>query len=125
MKFEQLLQVYWAKGFYFAGRMRSFNVTIDELFSELNGLGSASKFFFIKRFDYGYYKYKDEKKLLHISLNSRKVINMYLSQLTSVSNDVHELMRINAIRNYLIKNFKGKSQALGKPSHGQRTWSNA
>lgn len=26
---------------------------------------------------------------------------------------------------YLIKSFRGKAQAFGKPSRGQRTWSNA
>ena len=68
--------------------MRSFNVSIDELFYELNGLGTTSKFFFIKRFEFGYYKYKDDKSLALLPLDYRKVINMYLSQMTSVSNEI-------------------------------------
>lgn len=127
MKFEQLLQVYWAKGFYFAGRMRSFNTTIDDLFFELNGLQFKSKFLFIKRFEFGYYRYNPNKlrNLILLSLDHRKVINMYLSQMTGISNEIEDLLRYNLIRLYLIKTFKGKAQALGKPSRGQRTWSNA
>lgn len=125
MKFEQLLQVYWSKGFYFAGRMRSFNVSLDDLFFELNGLGSYAKYLFIKRFEFGPYKYKKNKILLFFPLNERKIINIYLSQMTGISNDVKELWKYNLIRIYLIKTFKGKAQAFGKPSRGQRTWSNA
>jgi len=50
---------------------------------------------------------------------------MYLSQLTSINNDINELIRYNLIRLYLIKTFRGRAQSLGKPSRGQRTWSNA
>ena len=55
----------------------------------------------------------------------RKSINILLSQISSVNNQLIELERFNLIRLYLIKSFRGKAQALGKPSRGQRTWSNA
>jgi ribosomal protein S13 len=127
MKFEQLLQVYWSKGFYFAGRMRSFQTTMDDLFLELSGLDAKSKFLFIKRFEFGYLRFHPNKNfnLSLLSLDQRKVINMYLSQMTSVTNEIETLLRYNAIRLYLIKSFRGRAQALGKPSRGQRTWSNA
>ena len=125
MKFEQLLQVYWSKGFYYAGRMRSFDLSIDELFAELGGLNFKSRFFFIKRFEFGYYKYKQNKSLFLLSLEQRKVINMYLGQMTSVNYEISELWKYNLIRLYLIRSFKGRAQALGKPARGQRTWSNA
>ena len=38
---------------------------------------------------------------------------------------VTELNKLNVVRLFLIKSFKGKAQAVGKPSRGQRTWSNA
>ena len=50
---------------------------------------------------------------------------MYFARASSVNNDVSDLLRYNFIRLYLIKTFRGKAQALGKPSRGQRTWSNA
>ena len=46
------------------------------------------------------------------------------SQMHSVNNQLPELKRANAIRLYLIKSFKGRCHALGKPVRGQRTWSN-
>ena len=33
--------------------------------------------------------------------------------------------RLNIIRLYLIKSYRGRCHALGKPTNGQRTWSNA
>jgi ribosomal protein S13 len=51
----------------------------------------------------------------------RKSINILLSQISSVNNQLIELERFNLIRLYLIKSFRGKAQALGKPSRGQRT----
>ena len=50
---------------------------------------------------------------------------MYLSQLISINNNIFELIKYNLVRLYLIKTFKGRCHALGKPAHGQRTWSNA
>lgn len=43
----------------------------------------------------------------------------------SINFQVTELNRLNVIRLFLIKTFRGKAQAFGKPSRGQRTWSNA
>lgn len=127
MKFEQLLQVYWSKGFYYAGKMRTFDFTINELFSEFKGLNNYAKYLFIKRFEFGRFRFSPNKDFNLISLPSekRKIINMYLSQMSSVSHEISLLLRYNAIRLYLIKSFRGRAQALGKPSRGQRTWSNA
>jgi ribosomal protein S13 len=52
-------------------------------------------------------------------------LNLILSQITSINSQVYELHRVNLIRLYLIKSTRGRSHALGKPSRGQRTWSNA
>jgi len=52
-------------------------------------------------------------------------LNHYYSQVASVNNTVHELRRVRIIRLYLVKSYKGYCHALGKPVHGQRTWSNA
>lgn len=50
-----------------------------------------------------------------------KAINFLLSQVGSVNNQLKEVDRFNVIRLYLIRSYRGKAQALGKPSHGQRT----
>jgi hypothetical protein len=52
-------------------------------------------------------------------------MNIILSQMTSVNHQISEIHHFNLIRLYLIKSYRGKAQAMGKPSRGQRTWSNA
>lgn len=52
-------------------------------------------------------------------------LNYYYSQVSSVNNTSWELQKLIVIRLYLIKSYKGRCHALGKPVHGQRTWSNA
>ena len=53
------------------------------------------------------------------------LLNHYYSQVSSVNNVCTDLQRFNIIRLYLIRSYKGKCHALGKPTRGQRTWSNA
>lgn len=50
-----------------------------------------------------------------------RVFNMFLAQLTSVNGDYFALLKSNLIRLYLIRSFRGRAQAIGKPSRGQRT----
>ena len=52
-------------------------------------------------------------------------LNHYYSQVSSVNNNLSDLSRLNIIRLYLIKCYRGRCHALGKPVNGQRTWSNA
>lgn len=67
--------------------------------------------------------------LIDYSDNASRVLiaplNIILSQVNSVNNKVDELKRLNIIRLFLIKSYRGRSHALGKPVRGQRTWSNA
>jgi len=51
-------------------------------------------------------------------------MNRIFSQMASINYQVNELTQLNIIRLFLIKSFRGKAQAFGKPSRGQRTWSN-
>ena len=52
-------------------------------------------------------------------------MNIIFSQISSVNNDPVRIQKLNAIRLYLIKSFRGRCHAIGKPVRGQRTWSNA
>jgi ribosomal protein S13 len=85
------------------------------------GLSSKSKKDLVKRFELNFLFYNSEKTFTHISLDRRKIINMYLSQLSSINSNIFELIKYNLIRLYLIKTFRGRCHALGKPSRGQRT----
>lgn len=125
MKFEQLLQIYWSKSFLYAGRTRSFNVELRDFVNDLEFWGRHSKFIFFKRFEIVQDEENLETNLSTLSLNRKKTLNVYLSRILSINDKPYELIKLNIIRLYLIKTFKGKCQALGKPSKGQRTWSNA
>jgi len=45
--------------------------------------------------------------------------------MSSLNYKISEVQYLNLVRLYLIKSYRGRAQALGKPSRGQRTWSNA
>ena len=125
MKFEQLLQIYWSRGFLFGGKVKNFNINLKTFITENPGLANASKIKLIKRFELNFMNYNSEKNFNSLPLDQRKILNMYLSQLTSINNSIFELIKYNLIRLYLIKTFRGRCHALGKPVKGQRTWSNA
>lgn len=124
MKFEQLLKIYWSRGFLYGGKTQVFNVSFDEFFLDKPGLGNLSIHLFRKRFELNHFFFKN-KNFLSLTLDERKIINMYLSQVISINNPISELNRYNLIRLYLIKSYRGRCHALGKPVRGQRTWSNA
>ncbi len=125
MKFEQLLQIYWSRGFLYGGRVKNFNISLKEFFVQNYGLSETSKKKFVQRFELNYFIFKKDQSFLTLPLNQRKIINMYLSRLTSINNSIFEIIKYNLIRKYLIKTFQGRCHALGKPVRGQRTWSNA
>ena len=130
MRFEHILQIYWTKGFFFGGKLFYFDQTCNELISQTPGLGLKFKDLLSARFELDYFLQNRPKELLtdyqdtnHTPLE--KPINVLLSQINSVNHQRPELHRLNVIRLYLIKSYKGRCHALGKPVRGQRTWSNA
>ncbi len=128
MKFEHLLKIYWSRGLYFNGHLYKLNWTFREMFNNLAGLAKKTRFNFTRRFEYGFYiKNPAHQSFVFVNhtADRKKIINMYMSQITNTSNDIYNLTRLNLIRLYLIKSFRGRAQMLGKPSRGQRTWSNA
>lgn len=128
MKFEHLLKIYWSRGLYYNGKLHKLNWTIKEMFWYLEGLSIASRKNFTRRFELESYVSNlnnNQTILSTFSLDKRKTINMYFSQFINTNNNIFELIKFNVVRLYLIKSFRGRSQALGKPSRGQRTWSNA
>ena len=48
-------------------------------------------------------------------------LNIIFSQINSVNNDPVRIQKLNVIRLYLIKSFRGRCHAIGKPVRGQRT----
>ena len=130
MRFEHILQIYWTKGFFFGGQLFYFDQTINELFDQTPGLGSGLKKSFKKRFEMTYF-YQNEyyEKLDVYQIKKCKSIlnpvNVLLSQINSVNSRLSDVHRLKIIRLYLVKTYRGRCHALGKPVRGQRTWSNA
>jgi len=52
------------------------------------------------------------------------LLNSYYSQINSVNDQLNNLLLLNVVRLYLTKTYRGKCHLLGKPTRGQRTWSN-
>ena len=130
MKFEHILQIYWTKGYFFGGKLFYFNQTFNELFENAPGLGYKSKRLFTKRFELKYFhKHNKTTDLVDYqrvySKPLDKPINILFSQINTVNNRLPDVHRLAIIRLYLIKSYRGRCHALGKPVRGQRTWANA
>lgn len=105
------------------------NKTFYELFQITSGLGRKSKVIILNKLEL------ENSVNVNLTLVNRfstfykkeliGFLNRYYSQVASVNNTVYDLRRIRIIRLYLVKSYKGYCHALGKPVHGQRTWSNA
>lgn len=129
MRYENILQVYWPKGFFFGGNLFYFNISLENIINILQGF--SSKFFYriLQRFELTFFTKVRDLFLIDACKYNHKVIssplNIILSQINSVNNVRFDLYKLNLIRLYLIKSYRGRCHALGKPSRGQRTWSNA
>ena len=129
MRFEHILQIYWTKGFFFAGKLFYFDQTLDELTVETPTLGRKFTHRTVQRFELTELLKTKKLPISDFQKTTHRVINLPLnviySQVHTVNNSYHDLYRLNIIRLYLIKSYRGKCHALGKPTRGQRTWSNA
>jgi ribosomal protein S13 len=125
MKFEHLLQIYWARGFLYGSTIKSFDLSLNSLFKDCSGVAKTSQYIFVRRFECNYLNTNTQKNFLHIPENNLKAMNTYFSRIISINHPLEEILRYTLIRLYLIKSFRGRCQAIGKPARGQRTWSNA
>ena len=127
MRFEQVLRIYWTKGLFYNATLHSFDLTVRDLFVDTKGFNWGLRRWLVPRYDL--YKMRFNKKtttsISYFEMSFGNSLNLLLSQITSINNQVYELHRVNLIRLYLVKSTRGRSHALGKPSRGQRTWSNA
>lgn len=117
MRFEHLLEIYWVKGFFYNTLLIPFKNTLVMLLKLLNGLSWTAFYLIKERFEV-----ITSRKLSPTLL---KPLNIFFSQISSVNNKNQELTRLILIKLFLIKSMRGCAHALGKPSRGQRTWSNA
>lgn len=125
MKFEQVLKIYWSKSFLYGGVTFPFDTDWRRLGNYIKGVGFFNKLKMIKRFEMTELFYNPKGSLINLEDEQRLSLNRIFSKMNSIYFQVVELNRLNVIRLFLIKSFRGKAQAFGKPSRGQRTWSNA
>jgi ribosomal protein S13 len=125
MKFEHVLQIYWTKGFFFGGTLFYTNQTIPSLMLNTPGLANKTKKLLNQRFELNLLM-SDTKKLLPTYENETskiiiKPLNVFLSQINTVNNQYTDLLRLIIMRMYLVKSYRGRCHAIGKPVKGQRT----
>ena len=125
MKFEQVLQIYWTKGFLFSGRVFPFATNWNKFGHQVGGIGLTTRIKLLRRFELHRLYYDNSETFQDTDKETRRSMNRVFSQLSSINYQVSDLHKLNIIRLFLIKSFRGKAQAMGKPCRGQRTWSNA
>jgi len=125
MKFEHVLQIYWSKGFLTNGKLQSFNTSFKNLFNEPGGASKSTQLKLIQRFELYSLIRRPNQPISSISDTLPESLNLLFSKITNINNSVSDLTKYSLLRLYLTKTTRGRSHALGKPSRGQRTWSNA
>jgi len=132
LRFEHVLQIYWTKGFFYGGKLFYFDQTLVSLFPILPGLNTKTKDSLIDRFELtklaGTTEVKDitlEDYQFTSKTSILRPLNIIFSQINSVNHRNADILRLVLIREYLIKSYRGRCHAVGKPVRGQRTWSNA
>ena len=125
MKFEQVLKIYWSKSFLFGGVTFAFDTDWRRFGLNIKGIGLHTQLQIIRRFELHSLLFNPKGSLAVMDDESRLSLNRLFAKMNSIYVQVTELNKLNVVRLFLIKSFRGKAQAFGKPSHGQRTWSNA
>jgi len=83
--------------------------------------GRAARNTLVERFEISETVTNRQFALGEESPNILNSVNTFFSQFSSVNGRLRELQRLVLIRLFLIKTFRGRAHALGKPSRGQRT----
>ena len=125
MKFEHILSIYWTNNLLLNTKLHGFNTTPSILMKASSGFSVAFYRLTVIRFELNWLLAKKNIPFAYYKKAIIRLLNVFYSQIVNVNTPIVELARINIIRLYLLKTFRGRAQAIGKPSRGQRTWSNA
>lgn len=125
MKFERVLGIYWSKGFLCNGYLAPYHTPPLEFFKEIRGYFNFFYNVLATRFELFILLDSRKAGLLYLNTGLKWSINTLYSQTTSVNNRISELKKYLFLKLLLIKTTRGRAHALGKPSRGQRTWSNS
>ena len=104
-----------------SGQLQNFHTSFHNLFVIPKGCAKSTKNALIQRFEH-HKLAKNPYQSLHILGTIVALsLNILFSQTSNVNSSITEVVKHNHIRLYLIKTTRGRAQALGKPSRGQRT----
>lgn len=129
MKFENILHIYWTKGLFVCSKLYYFSTPVDEIVVKTPGINKNFTKMLKSRFEFANYcsnnHFSIDKFENLYKIKFSRTLNILLSQVLSVNNNVSYLVRLRIIYQFLLKTYVGKAHAVGKPVHGQRTWSNS
>ena len=104
-----------------SGQLQNLHTSFHNLFVIPKGCSQSTKTFLINRFE-SYTLMRNPYQSLHfLGPITTLSLNILISKASNVNESILEVVKHNCIRLYLIKTTRGRSQALGKPSRGQRT----
>jgi len=118
-------------GFYFNKSVQPYNkIMFNFLLNNLSYFKSRSAIYLFFRseiqFNRNKLNFNNEVGLDCMITNvKKKIMNSELLKILPPFRNMTHLRNLNILKKYLIKSYSGKCHALGKPTRGQRTWSNA
>ncbi len=121
MKFEHLLQLYWTKGYLVGGKLLTFHQENRNFIKTLNGFNTFIYLILLKRFELNALLTNADFTFTKLMLDERKILNIFFARILTVNNNIFDYNYLNLIKLYLIKHYRARCQAIGKPAHGQRT----
>ena len=105
----------------FNNTLEPFNTPLKTLFKNTNIVGESTINLLVERFEVRDIITDRQFTLVGEGSEILNAVNTFFSQFSSVNGRIRALQRLILIRLFLIKTFRGRSHALGKPSRGQRT----
>jgi ribosomal protein S13 len=113
------------KVFFFGGSLFYVNQTLPSLLLHMPGFAKKTHKLLVQRFELTLLVQTPLELIPKYENNTSKVIikplNVILSQINTVNNQRKDLLRLIIMRMYLIRTYRGKCHAIGKPVRGQRT----
>jgi len=114
------------KVFFLNGQLFYFSLTFNDLITEVESVGFRFRQLLVKRFEFTFFnktqKFTAINAVQQTSVKSLIVpLNLILSQITSVNTTPSAVSRLRIIKLYLVKTYRGRCHAIGKPVSGQRT----
>jgi hypothetical protein len=91
LRFEQVLKVYWTKGFLFGGHEVSFQSPWRTFAEEAGGMGITTRRKFVRRYELFAEYYDNTASFETLNKQQRLAMNYILSLMTTVNHQLSEI----------------------------------